>query len=246
MHSCSKPPTNSSMKPCGSFDRSVIALAGTAVMPCLSGGAYVADYRTLIVSDLHLEKGSSFARRGEHLPPYDTRAGLALVQAALNKWRPEQVVFLGDAFHDIGGPQRLDESDLTRLGHLSRGAELVWISGNHDPALDDLVPGRRADQLCLGPLTLRHEPQTGAYGEIAGHLHPSASLRRKGRRMRCKCFAYSRDRLIMPAFGTFTGNLDVGHHAFRPYLSGLAFNVVMIGRNGLHMLPGSAVTGSGR
>jgi metallophosphoesterase superfamily enzyme len=55
----------------------MMQLAGMELQPCLSGAVYVPAYEALLVADLHLEKGSSRAHLGVHLPPYDTRAGLA-------------------------------------------------------------------------------------------------------------------------------------------------------------------------
>jgi len=219
----------------------MMQLSGIELHPCLSGAAYAPSYRALLVADLHLEKGSSRAHRGVHLPPYDTRAGLAALDAAISRWRPERVILLGDSFHDGGGPERMDASDRAMLDAIGARAELTWISGNHDPELPRDLPGHHARELALGPLMLRHEPDAKATAEIAGHLHPAAAIQRRGRRIRAKCFVLSASRLILPAFGAYTGGLDVRHAVFRPLLPGDAFRVVMVGRSSLHVLPGRAV-----
>ncbi len=219
----------------------MMQLAGIHVHPCLSGAAWLPDYEALLVADLHLEKGSSRARFGVHLPPYDTRAGLAALAAAVNRWQPGRVILLGDSFHDDDGPERMDAGDRAALEAIAKKAELIWVSGNHDPDLPASLPGQHSRELALGPLTLRHEPTVKAVAEIAGHLHPAAAIVRRGRKVRTKCFVLAPNRLILPAFGAFTGGLDVRHEAFRPLLPGDAFRVVMVGRSSLHLLPGRAV-----
>lgn len=219
----------------------MMQLAGIDLIPCLSGAVHVPAYDALLIADLHLEKGSSRAHLGVHLPPYDTRAGLAALERAIRHWSPKVVLLLGDSFHDGGGPGRMSPEDRAALDRLARTTELTWLSGNHDPDLPAHLPGSRAREVSLGPLTLRHEPTPGASAEIAGHLHPVAAINRRGRRVRTKCFVLSPRRLIMPAFGAFTGGLDLRHEAFRPLLPGHHFRVTMVGRSALHTLPGRAV-----
>lgn len=219
----------------------MVHLADTEFHPCMSGALYAPHYKALLIADLHLEKGSSRAHAGVHLPPYDTRAGLLALKNAIDHWKPEQVFLLGDSFHDGGGPQRLSAPDLQLLHAIAESARLVWIAGNHDPDLPSSLPGDRAKSVALGPITLRHEPTVRANGEIAGHLHPVARLSRKGRSLRARCFVASPARIILPAFGAYTGGLNVRDEAFRPLLPADNFKVVMIGRSRLHTLPGKAV-----
>lgn len=199
------------------------------------------EYDTLLIADLHLEKGSSRAHLGQLLPPYDTRAGLLALQAAMAKWMPATVMLLGDSFHDEAGPDRMTAADRMLLERLASTADFIWLSGNHDGCLPDALPGSRSVETALGGITLRHEPACGASNEVAGHLHPVAAIRRRGRRLRTKCFVVSPARIILPAFGAYTGGLDVRHEAFRPLLSGEAFRVIMVGKTALHALPGRAV-----
>ena len=219
----------------------MMQLAGIDLMPCLSGAVYVPAYDTLLLADLHLEKGSSRAHLGVHLPPYDTRAGLAALNAAISHWRPRRVMLLGDSFHDGGGPERMDLSDRNTLDRIAARTGLTWLSGNHDPELPAHLPGHHAHELALGPLNLRHEPTVRADGEIAGHLHPVAAINRRGRRVRTRCFVLSPRRLILPAFGAYTGGLDLRHEVFRPLLPDNHFRCVMVGQAALHVLPGRAV-----
>jgi DNA ligase-associated metallophosphoesterase len=170
------------------------------------GGALVDDDdRALIVADLHLEKGSAYARRGQMLPPFDTAATLARLAALIMRHRPRLVVALGDSFHDRFGYSRMAPGDRDALSALQAGRDWIWISGNHDPVLPDAAGGERHAEIHLGPLVLRHEPSKDAQGEIAGHFHPVARIAGQRRR----CFVNDGQRLVMPAFGAYAGGLNL-------------------------------------
>lgn len=190
-----------------------VRLAGTWLTPLCEGALWWAEEATLIVSDLHLEKGSSYARRGQLLPPYDTAATLSQVEALCARLAPARVISLGDSFHDRGAEVRLSEADSGRIRALTDRHDWIWVEGNHDPAPPRHLGGRAADVLRLSGLTFRHEP-TGEAGEIAGHLHPAAKVRGRGRAVRRRCFATDGERLVMPAFGAYTGGLNVRDAAF--------------------------------
>ncbi len=236
-----KPRMPSSTRPCGLSRTHRISLGGLDFIPDLSGALYVPDFAALLVADLHLEKSTSLARRGVHLPPYDTRDTLAQLGRAVASVKPQRIIFLGDSFHDRSAHERLDADDLATLRHLSASVETVWISGNHDPSPPDDLGGMVATEVMLGPVTLRHEPRALAEDEleIAGHLHPAAAIEARGHRIRCRCFVADKRRIIMPAFGSYTGALDVRSEAFDGLIS--SFEVFMIGAKGLHRFPGSKV-----
>jgi uncharacterized protein len=187
-----------------------ITLNGARLIAEPSGALWWEAAGTLIVSDLHLEKASSFAMGGVMLPPYDTLATLERLAAAT---RPElcRVICLGDSFHDNAGPLRLTPADAARLGALTSLCDWVWIAGNHDADLPGTIGGRIVrDALRLGPLTFRHIAAADAEpGEISGHYHPKASVTLRGRRFSGPCFVHDGTRLVMPAFGAFTGGLDI-------------------------------------
>lgn len=220
-----------------------ITLGGLDLIPDLSGALYAADFRTLLVADLHLEKGSSLARRGIHLPPYDTLATLLQLEAAVASCRPERVIFLGDSFHDGDAGERIDLRDLDRLRRLTERLATIWISGNHDPQPPADIGGQIAQAVALGPITLRHEPQWIAEGqyEIAGHLHPAAAIAQRGHRIRCKCFIGDGRRLVMPAFGSYTGALSISAEPFAQLFEGRNFHVWMLGGRAVHWFPASRV-----
>jgi DNA ligase-associated metallophosphoesterase len=192
-----------------------IQVAGARAVCDRRGALYFPDFALLTVSDLHLEKGSSAARRGSLLPPYDTAATLACLQSVINHYTPKTVVSLGDSFHDGGGAARLPEIFRSALTTLMMGRDWFWISGNHDPDPPQGVGGESVREMSIGPVLFRHEPSASAAdGEIAGHLHPCARIVQRGRSVRRRCFATDGSRLIMPAFGAYTGSLNVLDRAF--------------------------------
>ena len=190
-------------------------IAGHTCTLDLSGALCLPDEATLVVADLHLEKGSSFARKGLMLPPYDTRETLAALADVLARYEPRRVVALGDSFHDVGGPERLGAEERVVLAALQAGRDWIWITGNHDRALPEAIGGEVRDELSLKALTLRHEP-TGAEGELAGHLHPVGKVVMRGRGVRRRCFVTDGRRGVLPAFGAYAGGLNVCDAAFRP------------------------------
>ncbi len=210
-------------------------LAGAPVMADQSGAILLLDDRTLVAADLHFEKGSAFAARGHAwLPPYDTGETLNRLERVCRQYRPHRVVCLGDSFHDLEGPGRMAEADQARLRRLVQRHEWIWITGNHDPAPPPDLGGVAAESLTVGPLTLCHEAAAGALpsGEISGHFHPKAAVRTRGRRISGRCFVTDGRRLILPAFGAFTGGLNVLDPALASLLRP-AFRVFVIGKQRL-------------
>ena len=190
-------------------------LAGCEVACDWSGCLYWPAERLLVVADLHLEKGASLAARGHLAPPYDTIATLDRLGHHIAEWQPRVVIALGDSFHAEQASAAMPETFRRRLTNLMTGRDWVWIAGNHDPLPPAGLGGTTAEELCVGPLRFRHEPVAGsARGELSGHLHPVARLLRRGRAVRRPCFAGDGDRMILPAFGAFTGGLNLRDRAF--------------------------------
>ena len=156
-----------------------LRINGEALCADLDGSLWWPGRRTLIVADLHLEKGSAYARRGQLLPPYDSAATLTRLAAAAARRAPDRVVCLGDSFHDRGGDARLDEASRDRLMSLMRDRQWLWLSGNHDPEPPAGLGGQAVAELTEGGLSLRHEARNGpssslSGGEVSGHYHPKA------------------------------------------------------------------------
>ncbi len=191
-------------------------IGGAAVLLRPSGALWLDAERTLVVADLHLEKGSAYAARGQLLPPYDTGETLRRLAAEIEDLAPRTVVLLGDTLHDGRAEDRLAQADGARLAGLVRGLNLVWVIGNHDADGPRRLPGELADVVSAAGLNLRHEPQAGGqWGEVAGHLHPCARVLGRGRSVRRRCFITDSARLILPAFGAYAGGLNVRDVAFR-------------------------------
>ncbi|MDF2119993.1 ligase-associated DNA damage response endonuclease PdeM [Roseiarcaceae bacterium H3SJ34-1] len=194
-----------------------ITLAGVRLHVDPAGAFVHLAERMLIVADLHFEKGSAFAARRQLLPPYDTAATLARLAALIVRHAPKVIVALGDSFHDMRAGERIRDADRATLATLQAGREWVWIAGNHDPAPPAGIGGETCDSLAVGPLTLRHEPLPGAApGEIAGHLHPAARVFSPSGSVRRRCFVSDGSRCVMPAFGAYTGGLNIRDVAFAP------------------------------
>ena len=211
----------------------VVRIAGIDMIADLSGALFWAEERLLVVSDLHLEKGSSFATRRVLLPPYDTAATLAKLCAVIARHDPRRVISLGDSFHDRDAHQRLDMANRATLTKLQTGRDWIWIAGNHDPALPREIGGTVAKEVRMGPLTFRHEP-TGAHGEIAGHLHPKARVSQRGRSVERRCFASDGLRAVMPSFGAYTGGLSIRDEAFKAIFQTSAFMAHLLGDRQVH------------
>ncbi len=197
-------------------ETSEISLGRMATVLDLSGALYLPDEGVLLVADLHLEKGSSFARRGLFLPPYDTRETLASLAVVVERFAPRTIIALGDSFHDIGGPERLGDEERSALAAVQAGRTWIWVTGNHDRVLPGTLGGAVVPEMQLGHLTLRHEPLADETAEVAGHLHPVGKVVMRGRSVRRRCFLTDGARCVMPAFGAYAGGLNACDAAFRP------------------------------
>lgn len=187
-----------------------LRLNGADLVVDLSGVVWWPDQRTLIVADLHFEKGTSVAlRSGQLLPPYDTAATLMRLAAACSRFQPDRVIALGDSFHDPGAIARLSDRDRDALTALVHTTDWVWVEGNHDPDPHGPWGGTVVPKITLGPLTFRHQALAGAVGEVSGHYHPKTSIRVRDKRVGSRCFAHDGARLILPAFGAYTGGLEL-------------------------------------
>ncbi|AZO09859.1 ligase-associated DNA damage response endonuclease PdeM [Mesorhizobium sp. M3A.F.Ca.ET.174.01.1.1] len=218
----------------------LVGIAGERAVCDRRGGLYFPDLRLLAVSDLHLEKGSSFARRGTLIPPYDTSATLLQLQAVIADYQPRIVVSLGDSFHDGGGAGRMHQSFRDRLEAMMAGRDWFWVAGNHDPDAPADLPGETVKELAIGALLFRHEPsKQRVEGEIAGHLHPCARIVQRGRSVRRRCFAGDGGRMIMPAFGAYTGSLNVLDRAYAGLFRLETLVAYMLGAQRIFAISGS-------
>lgn len=168
--------------------------------------------KALLVADLHFEKASWFARFGQMLPPYDSEATLADLEALVAATDARELWCLGDSFHDSAGSERLSASARAKLSALTERLDWTWITGNHDSALDAACGGRIAEEAEVDGLTLRHEADADdPRPELSGHFHPKLRIRVRGKGVSRRCFVATTRKLILPAFGALTGGLDAGH-----------------------------------
>ena len=187
-----------------------IHLAGERLMLDPMGGLFWPETGMLVVSDLHLEKGSAGAKRGAFLPPWDTHVTLDRLTLLLRRWKPRIVVALGDSFHDRAGASRLPHGERARLNAMTEAHRFIWVLGNHDPEPPEGIGGEWVEEFVTTPLCFRHEARPGAAaGEIVGHHHPKAVIPTRGVAVSRPCFVVDAKRLMMPAFGAYTGGLDV-------------------------------------
>ena len=217
------------------FTSQPIEVCGARFVADQSGALYWPAERALIVADLHLEKGSSGAARGRLLPPYDTRATLLKLAGVVDRYEAEAVIALGDSLHDAGAAQRIAGEDLDILRMIQDDRDWIWITGNHDPEIDHKLGGTALAEVRLSGFELRHLPGHGRIShEIAGHLHPAARVSLHGATLRRPCFIGNGLRLVLPAFGTFTGGLNVLDDAFLPVFGNDGFSVWLLGHEGLY------------
>ncbi|MDB2438326.1 ligase-associated DNA damage response endonuclease PdeM [Hellea sp.] len=187
--------------------------------------AFLPDSKTLLVADMHFEKGSYLRQVGRSaLPAFDTFDTIERLWAIAQDYNPERIIALGDSFHDIEADTRLSPQSAARLNELAAThCEIIWVLGNHDPDIPRAVKGAREDHVQLGGFLLTHhpyEPQEGV--NICGHYHPKAKISMRAGSVTAPCFAISNDRIIMPSFGTYTGGLFINHPDFTKAIPGLS------------------------
>ncbi|MGB3406559.1 MAG: ligase-associated DNA damage response endonuclease PdeM [Jannaschia sp.] len=181
--------------------------AGERLTARSSGALYWPARNVLVVSDLHLGKSERIARRGGTLlPPYEVTDTLTRLEADIRETGASHVISLGDSFDDLGAANSLSPVAREQVACLMAGRDWTWITGNHDPAPAGM-PGRTMDILTLGALTFCHVATDAGHAEVSGHFHPKAAISIRGRTVSRPCFLRDARRLIMPAYGTYTGGL---------------------------------------
>ena len=208
----------------------ILRFAGQNFEPLPSGGLYWHSQQTLLVADLHLEKMSSFAKRGQMLPPYDTGMTLTRLEGDIRRTGAQRLICLGDSFHRDEGTTTLSETDRARLDGMTDIAEFLWLSGNHDPR-PHALGGRCLPLVELAGLTLVHEPRRGVPGLMGGHLHPAAQIQMEGRSTRRPCFVHDNRVMVLPAYGSSTGSINILSQAFHGLFHWPGLEVTMLGKD---------------
>lgn len=196
------------------------------------GALFWPDRRALLVADLHFEKASWYAAAGQMLPPYDTAATLAELEALVLAIHPAEIWCLGDSFHDAAGCARMAPAERARLRALTGAADWTWIVGNHDAGARDMADvcgGALRGEALVDGLLLRHEADPReTRPELSGHYHPKLRLTLRGRHVARRCFIASETKLILPAFGALTGGLDADDPAIRKAIGARAQALVPV------------------
>ncbi|EAQ27892.1 metallophosphoesterase [Erythrobacter sp. NAP1] len=193
-----------------------LPFAGEELVLTKSNALYWPRERALLVADLHLEKGSWFASHGQMLPPYDSRETLERLADTVKATGARRVITLGDNFHDDDGVSRLDPYAAGMLESLTRALDWVWITGNHDENMHRSFGAQLASEMDVAGIVLRHEARMGeTRPELSGHYHPKMRVHVRNRHIARPCGVISRsplsgDRMILPAFGAYTGGMDAG------------------------------------
>jgi len=189
-----------------------LSFAGHDFFATPEGALHWPSEQALLVADLHLEKASWFAKAGQFLPPYDSIATLHALEREVERTAARRLYCLGDSFHDRFGCDRLPVAARELLASMTSRLDWVWIVGNHDVGFIDHCGGRIEEECEVGGIVLRHEAERDdSRPEMSGHFHPKLRMNLRGRHVSRRCFVASATKLILPAYGAFTGGLDAGH-----------------------------------
>ena len=180
-----------------------------------SGILFWPEKKIAVVSDLHLEKSSFFAKFGRFLPPYESLLTLQRLCKILKRFSIKSLILLGDTFHDNHGYIRLSRDSKKKFDHIISKYETTFILGNHDRNI--VIPNvRKVFNLNIGKINFCHEfSSSSKLFEVSGHYHPKFVLKKYNSKISKKCFVISRLKIILPAFGNFTGGLDVNSKVFQ-------------------------------
>lgn len=212
-----------------------ITFGGEDFVPDCSGALYWPSEKTLLIADLHFEKASHFAEKGYLLPPYDTLETLRALHDVITHYQPQRVIALGDSWHDMGGPGRMDQRDRALLKQICEDTDVTWISGNHDP--EPAGFGTHLPMASLCGFEFVHEAtRTATAPTFCGHYHPKIRVRLRKSSRALPCFAVYEQVCVLPSFGAFTGGLDITHSALSDPL-GLPQAVYACGRERVYHLP---------
>ena len=216
----------------------LIRLGNIEFIPDVSGALYAPTLSLLVVADLHFEKGSSLARRGRGLlPPYDTIETINRLSKVIERLNPTRVISLGDTWHEPQALARMTSEDVNHLRKLQRDREWSFISGNHDSELPHGAGFMITNDVRIEGIAFRHEPKnTGLMPEISGHFHPVVRVKARGRALRRRCFVANDQRCILPAFGAYTGGLNILDDAFMPLINRFDATIFALGTDRVYRI----------
>ena len=176
------------------------------------------EKKIAILSDLHLEKGSSFASLGQFIPPYDSEEKLKKLINFLKTHEVQTIILLGDTFHDGGALNRMSSKVKSIFDSLVENYEIIFVLGNHENKMKSAFI-KFYERYIVDDIHFLHEAVLEKKYQISGHFHPVASLKINSKKITEKCLIHSENHLIMPAFGEFTGGLNINNPVFKPFLN---------------------------
>jgi len=204
--------------------------------------AFLPESETLLVADMHFEKGSYLRRFGRSmLPAFDTHDTIERLWTVAQEYKPRKIIALGDSFHDVDAYARLSPKSAERLNALKDEiCGITWILGNHDPDIPAAVMGAREDHVQINKFLLTHHPyEEPSQFNICGHYHPKAKVSSRAGSVTAPCFAISKSRIIMPSFGTYTGGLFVSDPAFIEAMPDMTTVAMVYGNKLFQVLTGA-------
>jgi len=207
----------------------VFEFNGATFWALAEGALWWPSQKLLCVSDLHLGKSDRIARRsGRMLPPYETEATLDRLGNLVSRLAPSTIICLGDSFDDLDAALGLSEEHKARITTLQAGRTWIWVEGNHDPGPIDIGGDHKAEDMVEG-LTFRHIAAPYANAEVSGHYHPKCRLQTGSSR---PAFLINDSRIVLPAFGTYTGGLRASDSALKT-LMGPNATAILTGKKAL-------------
>ncbi len=191
---------------------------------------YWPQRQLVVVSDLHLEKGSYYAKQGNPLPLYDTLDTLLRLKQIIELFKPKSVITLGDNIHDYHAVSRMNETTKDLLGCITQDVkEWIWIMGNHD---QNAMPDFKGNVQCypcldLGNITFSHDFLENSLFQIVGHYHPKLRVKN----ISGKCFLLNKNKIIMPSFGSYTGGFNIESERFKQATNNEIFQAFLLNKN---------------
>ena len=168
--------------------------------------------KILLLSDLHIGKAGHFQKEGIPIPTDVIFRDLKRIDQLLELYNPETILILGDMFHHR---KNAEWEPFERWRSQNSDISIILIMGNHEVLPEQyyqVLDLHTTEYLCEFPFIFVHNTTNqyklfDDYYRIGGHLHPAVKIRGKGRQNHTlSCFYFTKDFLLLPAFGSLTGN----------------------------------------
>lgn len=181
---------------------------------------YWPKHSTLFLADAHFGKAGTFRSQKIAIPSGITETDLSKIDFLVEQLSIAKIIFLGDFIHAKSGmTKRITEQLLEwRKGHSKLSISL--IKGNHDRSVQSIADSLDIELLNepfqMPPFLLCHHPDRKHELEgfvLCGHLHPAVKLYGQAKqKVRLPCFYIQENQAVLPAFGSFTGSIEIQPH----------------------------------